>query len=135
LDVMTEMQRTYRIDSDRVYLSGHSMGGYGTWSVAINHPDLFAAAAPISGGGNILDVPKASRVPMLVVHGDDDRTVPVIRSREMVAAAKKAGAEIKYIEVPGGSHGGVVVPTFKDVFDWFDTHKRSKPLNNVKPEA
>jgi len=135
LDVMTEIQRTYRIDSDRVYMSGHSMGGYGTWSVAINHPDIFAAAAPISGGGNILDVPKATRVPMLVVHGDDDRTVPVIRSREMVAAAKKAGAEIKYIEVPGGSHGGVVVPTFKDVFDWFDTHKRSKPLNNVKPEA
>src|SRR6185436_4925890 len=51
MDVLAAMKRDYRIDPDRVYLMGHSMGGYGTWSVAISHPDVFTALAPISGGG------------------------------------------------------------------------------------
>ena len=62
---------------------------------------------------------------MIVVHGDNDKTVPVERSREMIAEGKKLGAEMKYIEVPGGTHVDVVVPTFKDVFDWFDSHHKA----------
>lgn len=125
LDVMAEMMRAYRIDPDRVYLTGHSMGGYGTLSVAMNHPDLFAAIAPVSGGVmSPAGLSKIARVPQLLVHGDADRTVPVERSRMIVEAGKKLGAEVKYIEVPGGDHGSVVAPHFKDVFDWFDAHKR-----------
>ena len=51
LDVMADVQHAYRIDATRIYLMGHSMGAYGTWSIAMNHPDLFAALGPISGGG------------------------------------------------------------------------------------
>jgi predicted esterase len=127
MDVLAEMQRAYRIDANRIYMTGHSMGGFGTWSVAMNHPDIFAALAPIAGGGNPLQIKKIANIPQIVVHGDDDKTVPVARSRTMVAAAKQAGTEVKYIEVPGGSHINVVVPTFKEVFDWFDAHAR-KPL-------
>jgi predicted esterase len=125
LDVMTEMTRAYRIDPDRVYLTGHSMGGFGTLSVAMNHPELFAAIAPVAGG--VMSPPglsKIARVPQLIIHGDADRTVPVERSRVIVATDKKLGAEVKYIEVPGGDHGSVVAPHFKDVFDWFDAHRR-----------
>jgi predicted esterase len=125
LDVIAEMMRAYRIDPDRVYLTGHSMGGYGTLTVAMNHPELFAAIAPVAGG--VMSPPslsKIARIPQLLVHGDADRTVPVERSRIIVETGKKLGAEIKYIEVPGGDHGSVVAPHFKDVFDWFDTHKR-----------
>ena len=115
----------YRIDSDRVYLTGHSMGGFGTLSIAMNHPELFAAIAPVAGGVvSPAGLPKIARIPQLLVHGDADRTVPVERSRTIVAAGKKLGAEVKYIEVPGGDHGSVVAPHFKDVFDWFDAHKR-----------
>jgi predicted peptidase len=125
LDVMAEMMRAYRIDPDRVYLTGHSMGGFGTLSVAMNHPELFAAIAPVAGGVmSPLGLSKIARIPQLLVHGDADRTVPVERSRLIVEMGKKLGAEIKYIEVPGGDHGGVVAPHFKDVFDWFDAHKR-----------
>ena len=125
MDVIAEMRRDYNIDPDRIYLTGHSMGGYGTWSVAMNHPEVFAALAPVSGGANNpAAMSKIAHIPQLVVHGDTDPTVPVERSRVMVAAGKKLGAEIKYIEVPGGDHGSVVAPTFKDVFDWFDTHRR-----------
>jgi len=125
LDVMTEMMHAYRIDPDRVYLTGHSMGGFGTLSIAMNHPELFAAIAPVAGGVVSPEgLPKIARIPQLLVHGDADRTVPVERSRTIVAAGKKLGAEVKYIEVPGGDHGSVVAPHFKDVFDWFDAHKR-----------
>ncbi|HLF83025.1 MAG TPA: prolyl oligopeptidase family serine peptidase [Blastocatellia bacterium] len=125
MDVIAEMRRDYNIDPDRIYLTGHSMGGYGTWSVAMSHPDVFAALAPVSGGANNpAGMSKIAHIPQLVVHGDNDPTVPVERSRVMVATGKKLGAEIKYIEVPGGDHGSVVAPTFKEVFGWFDAHRR-----------
>lgn len=125
MDVLAEMMRAYRVDPDRVYITGHSMGGFGTWSVAMNHPEVFAAIAPISGGVmNPANISKIAHVPELIVHGDDDKTVPVERSRVVAAMGKKLGIEMKYIEVPKGSHGDVVAPHFKDVFEWFNTHKR-----------
>lgn len=124
MDVLAEVRRAYNIDADRIYLTGHSMGGFGTWSVAMNHPEVFAALAPISGGATPANMSKIAHIPQIVVHGDNDPTVPVERSRVMVEMGKKLGAEIKYIEVPGGDHINVVVPNFPAVFDWFDTHKR-----------
>jgi len=119
LDVMAEVQRTYRIDASRIYLMGHSMGAYGTWAIAMNQPDLFAALGPISGGGNTAGMAKIRHIPEYVVHGDDDRTVAVIQSRNMVEAGKKAGAEIVYVEVPGGSHTNVAAPSFSPMLDFF----------------
>uniref|UniRef100_A0A0A6YVN5 LC-Est1C n=2 Tax=uncultured organism TaxID=155900 RepID=A0A0A6YVN5_9ZZZZ len=127
MDVIAEVRRDYKIDPDRIYMTGHSMGGYGTWSIAMNHPDVFAALAPVAGGGNPLGMANIAHIPQLVVHGDNDKTVPVERSRVMVEAAKKHGTEIKYIEIPGGDHVSVAARTFKDVFDWFDSHKRKRP--------
>ncbi len=127
LDVIEEMKREFSIDEDRVYLTGHSMGGYGTWSIAVNHPDIFAAIAPISGGGNPFVTAKlkaAAHIPQLVIHGDNDPTVPVEESRKMVKAARELGIKVKYNEIPGGDHSNIVVPGLKDVFDWFDEHRR-----------
>ena len=127
IDVLKAMKRDYSIDEDRVYLMGHSMGGYGSWSVAVNNPDLFAAIAPISGGGQpfvMMGLKKIAHIPWIVIHGDKDPTVSVEESRKMVKAGKDLGTEIKYIEVPGGNHIDIAVPAFKDIFDWFDAHKR-----------
>lgn len=125
MDVLAEVRRAYNVDPDRIYLTGHSMGGFGTWSVAMNHPDVFAALGPVSGGNeNPSNMSKIAHIPQIIVHGDDDHTVSVERSRAMVAMGKKLGAEIKYIEVPGGDHGNVVAPNFPAVFEWFDAHKR-----------
>jgi predicted esterase len=127
IDVINEMKRDFSIDDDRVYLMGHSMGGYGSWSIAANNPNIFAAIGPIAGGGTPFSRPKLkaiTHVPWIVIHGDKDPTVPVEESRKMVKAGKELGVEIKYIEVPGGNHGDVVVPAFKEIFDWFDAHKR-----------
>jgi predicted esterase len=124
LDVLADVRRVYNIDPNRIYLTGHSMGAYGTWSIAIDHPDIFAALAPISGGGDPALVVKTARIPQLVTHGDNDPTVPVANSRTMVEALKQAGAEVKYNEVPGGNHLSVAVPAFGPIFDWFDTHRK-----------
>jgi predicted esterase len=126
-DVIAQVRGAYKVDPDRIYLTGHSMGGYGTWSFAMAHPDLFAAIAPVSGGGNPGGLGKIAHVPELVVHGDNDKTVSVEQSRRMVAAAKEQGIELKYVEIPGGDHVSVALRTFKDVFDWFDAHRRQAP--------
>jgi len=125
MDVIAETRRDYAIDPDRIYLMGHSMGGYGTWSVAMAHPDIFAALGPISGGGDASGMVKIARIPEYVVHGDDDRTVSVTQSRTMVAAGKKAGADITYIEVPGGSHVSVAEPSFAPMLDFFSKHVKA----------
>ena len=83
------------------------------------HPDVFAALGPISGGGNVANMAKIKSIPEYVVHGDDDRTVPVTQSRNMVEAGKKAGAHIVYVEVPGGSHVSVAAPHMGPMLDFF----------------
>lgn len=124
MDVIAAMRRDYNVDADRIYLTGHSMGGYGTWSIAPKYPDMFAALAPIAGGGMPSSLSKIKHVPQIVIHGDKDPTVPVERSRVMVKAAQELGIKIKYVEVPGGNHTDIAVPAMKDIFDWFDAHKR-----------
>jgi predicted peptidase len=105
---------------------GHSMGGYGTWSIAMSHPDVFAALGPISGGGSPAGMTKIAHIAEYVVHGDDDRTVAVTQSRSMVEAGKKAGANIVYVEVPGGSHVGVAAPQFGSMLDFFVRQRKVK---------
>ncbi|MGO8931406.1 MAG: prolyl oligopeptidase family serine peptidase [Limisphaerales bacterium] len=96
--------RTYRVDKHRVYLTGLSMGGFGTWSLAAAHPEKFAAIVPICGGGNQADAKKLATLPIWVFHGAKDPTVPVQRSREMVEAIKAAGGNVKYTEYPEAGH-------------------------------
>ena len=91
----------------------------------MNHPDLFAALGPISGGGSPDGMAKIRSIPEYVTHGDDDRTVPVAQSRGMVEAGRKAGADIVYVEVPGGSHTSVAAPALAPMLDFFA--KQRKP--------
>ena len=124
LDVLAEVRRDYQVDPSRIYLMGHSMGGYGTWSIAMRHPGIWAALGPIAGGGNPGGMTAIRHIPQYVVHGDNDKTVPVSQSRTMVEAGRKAGAEIKYVEVPGGGHGDIAIPNFGPMFDYFAAHPK-----------
>jgi predicted peptidase len=98
---------------------GHSMGAYGAWSIAMNHPERFAALGPIAGGGNPAGLEKIKAIPHYIVHGDNDKTVPVAQSRMMVEAAKKLGTPHVYVEVPNGSHTDIAVPHFAPMLDYF----------------
>jgi predicted peptidase len=98
------MPKEYSIDPQRIYLTGLSMGGYGTWDLLARKPDLFAAGVPVCGGGGESTAGKIAKIPILVFHGDLDNTVPVSRSRTLVEALKKAGGHPKYTEYAGVGH-------------------------------
>ncbi len=93
----------FSLDANRIYVTGQSMGGYGTWGIVTRYPNLFAAAAPICGGG---DPAAAARIkiPIWAFHGEDDKTVAVQQSRMMIEALKAAGAKPLYTELPGVGH-------------------------------
>jgi predicted peptidase len=102
--LLDEVVATYRVDPDRIYLTGLSMGGYGTWALAAAHPKRFAAIVPICGGGNPADAAKLKDLPIWVFHGAKDRAVPLARSEMMVKAIKKAGGNPKFTVYPEAGH-------------------------------
>ncbi|MFK7767373.1 MAG: prolyl oligopeptidase family serine peptidase [Mariniblastus sp.] len=91
VELLDLVVKNYNIDEDRIYLTGLSMGGYGSWRMAADHPKRFAAVAPVCGGGKPEDAEKLKNVPIWAFHGDQDRAVKFERSVEMVDAIKAAG--------------------------------------------
>ncbi len=125
MQVLQLVRQQYRIDENRIYLAGHSMGGIGTWKIAPKFPEIWAALAPFAGSGTPSTLERIRHIPQFVVHGDDDRTVSVQGSRSMVERAKEIGIDVTYVEVPGGSHSGVVAPNLPGMFEFFNAHKKS----------
>ena len=108
LDILALVERRYRIDAKRVYLTGLSMGGFGTWSLAEKYPQRWAAIVPICGGGDPRQAAKIKDIPCWCFHGDADPAVKVEKSRAMIAALAKAGGQPKYTEYPGVGHASWV---------------------------
>lgn len=119
------LQKEFSIDDKRLYITGLSMGGYGSWAALTNRPDQFAAAAVICGGGDPMAVEKFKHVPIWVFHGGDDKTVPVERSREMVEALKAAGGNPKYTEYPGVGHNSwAQTYSNPELYEWLFAQKK-----------
>jgi predicted peptidase len=104
IPLLESLQKELPIDSKRLYVTGLSMGGYGTWDLITRLPDTFAAAAPICGGGDESKAAVIAKVPQWIFHGSADTAVKPERSRNMVEALKKAGGAPKYTEYPGVGH-------------------------------
>ncbi len=102
--MLDELLKTEPIDKQRIYLTGLSMGGYGSWDLAERMPERFAAVAPICGGGDERLANRLVKVPVWAWHGDADGAVPVERSRKMIAAIEAAGGKPKYTELKGVGH-------------------------------
>jgi predicted peptidase len=103
--LLDDLVLKYRVDKERIYLTGLSMGGAGTWTLAGAYPDRFAAIVPICGGGDPADAPKLKDIPVWVFHGAKDEAVPLSRSEEMVKALREAGAKSVGITVyPDAGH-------------------------------
>jgi len=103
-ELLDEMVETAGVDKNRIYITGLSMGGYGTWDAIARYEGFFAAAAPICGGGDPKMVNKFAKLPIWCFHGEADTVVKVIRSREMIDALKKVGSPVLYTEYPGVQH-------------------------------
>ncbi len=103
VNLIDKLAKEFSIDRSRLYVVGYSMGGFGAWLAASRHPNLFAAAVPIAGGGDPSYIVGTS-TKIWAFHGTTDKVVPVRRSRQMVDALKKAGKDVKYTEYPGVNH-------------------------------
>ncbi len=98
------IKQTYRVDDSRIYLTGLSMGGFGTWAFAMKHPEEFAAIIPICGGGDSAEAWKLRHIPIWCFHGALDNVVPVARDEQMVEAAKRFNPSVRFTVYPDANH-------------------------------
>lgn len=142
LAMLDEVMKEYKCDPDRVYLTGLSMGGFGTWSIAAAHPDRWAAIAPVCGGiafpakkggkapaGPTPDeaAAKIKNIPCWCWHGAADPVVKVDLSRVMIEALKKAGADPRYTELEHIGHNSWdSTYASEDLYAWLFRQKKSK---------
>jgi predicted peptidase len=127
LEMLDGLTKEYSIDADRIYVTGLSMGGYGTFDLLVRRPAYFAAAVPLCGGADDARAKDFAHVPIWVFHGSKDGAVPVERSRSVVEALKKAGGNPKYTEYEGEGHliwkRAYAEP---ELADWLFSQKRAK---------
>jgi len=128
LEALDSVIKEASVDTARIYVTGQSMGGIGTWGLIAKHADRFAAAVPVCGIWSPDDAAKMNEVAIWAFHGDKDPTVPVSGSRDMIAALKKSGIspEPKYSELPGVGHGSWGPAYAKaELWDWLFAQRRA----------
>lgn len=125
--LLDEIGRKFKVDADRVYLTGLSMGGFGTWRLAAYAPTRFAAIAPICGGGEPYWAKQFAKLPTWAFHGALDEGVPLDRSAEMVVSLKKAGGNPKLTVYPEAGHDSWT-ETYDnpELYAWLLAQKREK---------
>jgi predicted esterase len=128
-----QLTQEYRVDQERIYLTGLSMGGYGTWALATQYPDYFAAMAMFCGSGDETLASKISHLPTRIYHGAKDSVVPISESDKLVKALTKHNGYVDYTVYPIKEH----VCWSEDYQDrnfytWFLKHSRTKNINRKK---
>ena len=104
MQAIDALKKEFGLDEERFYVTGLSMGGYGTWDLISRYPDKFAAAVPICGGGDEVYAARLTKIPIWAFHGTLDKAVPPQRSRRMIKAIEVAGGKPKYTEYPEVGH-------------------------------
>lgn len=127
LELLGHIEKSYAADGDRIYLTGLSMGGFGSWKLAAEHPARFAAVAPICGKGNPADGENLKSVPIWAFHGTEDGAVPFQSSVDMVEAIKAAGGtRVRFTSLEGIGHNSwSAAYATPELYSWFDKHTRS----------
>ncbi|MEO7412242.1 MAG: prolyl oligopeptidase family serine peptidase, partial [Opitutaceae bacterium] len=126
LELIEATLRDYSVDPRRVYLTGISMGGFGTWEYVSRRPELFAAAVPMAGYSDPRQIDRFAKIPFWIFHGGADESNPVQGSRTMYALLQKAAADVRYTEYPNTRHS----PTFSkawteaDLLPWIFSQRR-----------
>ena len=118
------MKEKYNIDPSRVYLTGMSLGGFGTWDLASRYPEYFAAIMPLCGGGRTSMVETLKDIPTWVFHGEIDKKVKLQRSKEMVEAMQEVGSDPKFSVLKGQGHGIQKVYSDQTVYEWLLSHQK-----------
>lgn len=123
--LLQSVKKNYRIDDQRVYMTGLSMGGYGTWSLAMKHPDEFAAIAPVCGGGDTADAWKLRNIAVWCFHGAKDDVVPPTASENMVKATRRYNLSVKFTLYPDANHNSWDVTYSNDsLYHWMLSQRK-----------
>lgn len=127
MNVLEIVRSEFNIDENRIYLMGHSMGGFGTWWLGQKYADTWAAIAPLSGVLPAVDyrLPRLRRVPVHVSIGGEENPAWVEASRRLVETMKSLGMTVEYAEPAGETHGSMIGATVPQVFRFFAEHSRA----------
>ena len=126
--LLDEVEKDYKIDKDRIYVTGLSMGGFGTWALAAYQPHRLAAIAPICGGGETHWTSVFSHMPVWAFHGAKDPGVPLERSEKMIEALKKHGGDPKLTVYPEAGHDAwTETYAGTELYDWLLQQRRVSP--------
>jgi predicted peptidase len=104
VELIHKMIKDFRVDTNRIYITGLSMGGFGTFDAIERYPNLFAAAVPVCGGGDVSKAASIVHIPMWIFHGAEDPAVNPVYSIDMVQALTKAGAHLGFTQYPSVGH-------------------------------
>jgi len=130
INLLDDIVSRYNVDTERIYLTGLSMGGYGTWTLAAAYPERFAAIAPICGGGERYMADKFKNVPVWAFHGAKDNLVPPVKSEEMVNAINARGGNAKLTVYPDATHDSwTATYDNPELYSWFLKHRKNKKTN------
>ena len=141
LALLDEVMANYKVDPKRVYLTGLSMGGFGTWSLGLENPERFAAIAPICGGGDIISIlltdskkpTPLKTLPVWAFHGGKDTVVHPEESERMVNALKHIGNDAKLTIYPEAGHDSwTETYNSQALYDWFLQHEREAAIKKKK---
>ncbi|WP_346320372.1 prolyl oligopeptidase family serine peptidase [Chitinophaga sp. YIM B06452] len=125
--LLLDLKQKYRVDDDRVYLTGLSMGGFGTWALAEKHPEAFAAIAPICGGGDVSEAWKLRYMPIWCFHGAKDNVVSLSASQNMISALKPLNKQVKFTIYPDAGHDSWTETYNNDsLYTWLLAQRRHK---------
>jgi len=124
--LVADLKDKLPIDTNRLYLTGSSMGGFGTFNLALKYPTVWAAVVPLCGGSDVKNAEALKAVPIWAFHGDKDDMVPVERTRHVMKAIAELGGIGKYTELTGAGHGitGLVYPN-PELQTWMFARKRA----------
>ena len=131
-DFLDEIVAKYPIDTERIYLTGLSMGGYGSWRLAAEHPERFAAVVPICGGGDPQYVERIRDLPIWDFHGAKDRTVPIEQSYEMVEALRKVHGRVHFtVYAEAGHNCWDQAYNTDQLYSWMLRQSRGRPAETA----
>jgi predicted esterase len=124
--LLKQVKKNYRVDADRIYLTGLSMGGFGTWALALKYPDEFAAIAPVCGGGDTSNAWKIRNIPVWCFHGALDKTVPIAGSVNMVKADSRLNSNVHFTIYPDKNHNSwdTTYNTNDSLYNWLLAQKK-----------
>lgn len=120
-ELIDEIESQYRVDKNRIYLTGLSMGGNGTWSLALAQPNRFAAIAPVCGWSHPVEFCKIAHIPIWIFHGAKDNVVPLNFSEQIIQQSKACGgANIKFTVYPEANHDAwTETYNNEELYKWF----------------